>query len=346
MMVEDFSLAAGVTSLPKTRVRGFDFENETCIGGSSWLSSTTRPGCGYRCDGVAVVSTVQRYYVNAYGRFGTPDPYGKSAQPRSPLTWNRYSYTTGDPVNRSDPKGLCITDDQGNFWDTGDDVAYDWGVGDCLQNPEWLSMANAAAPGTVVVNGAVYGPGGGSVSVTDMPDPVPCVSGSGMSVNCGGDYSDALLQIAQAVTESNPQGFVNAFMGYSALAGAGYGSQLIGLAGVFAEGASAVNTLLLGSGAYVDPITGLYYSGYISIGGILGASTLNIPEDVWDAMSQFEKGAALTGGITQALIGGAQVVFSIDPETAAGWTAFEVQFITETLKLQIVQEGTSWVVVP
>ena len=108
-------------------------------------------------------------------------------------------------MNRSDPKGLCVTDSQGNFWDTGDDVAYDWGVGDCLQNPEWLSMANAAAPGTVVVNGAVYGTGGDSVSVTDTPDPVPCVSGSGMSVNCSPADFGMSWQIIQQVA-GNLQG--------------------------------------------------------------------------------------------------------------------------------------------
>jgi RHS repeat-associated protein len=48
-----------------------------------------------------------RYYSNAYGRFMTPDPSGsKSANPRNPLTWNRYAYVAGDPVNRFDPSGL------------------------------------------------------------------------------------------------------------------------------------------------------------------------------------------------------------------------------------------------
>jgi RHS repeat-associated protein len=48
----------------------------------------------------------QRYYASTYGRFNTPDPYAGSAHPRNPLSWNRYSYVRGDPVNHSDRRGL------------------------------------------------------------------------------------------------------------------------------------------------------------------------------------------------------------------------------------------------
>src|SRR5579863_6033770 len=41
-----------------------------------------------------------RYYSNAYGRFMTPDPYSASGGPSDPQSWNQYSYTRGDPVNR------------------------------------------------------------------------------------------------------------------------------------------------------------------------------------------------------------------------------------------------------
>jgi RHS repeat-associated protein len=48
-----------------------------------------------------------RYYASTYGRFTTKDNSGKSARLGSPQTWNRYSYSSNDPVNRNDPKGLC-----------------------------------------------------------------------------------------------------------------------------------------------------------------------------------------------------------------------------------------------
>jgi RHS repeat-associated protein len=48
----------------------------------------------------------QRYYSSASGRFNVPDPMGiKTATLTRPSTWNRYGYTSGDPVNFYDPKG-------------------------------------------------------------------------------------------------------------------------------------------------------------------------------------------------------------------------------------------------
>jgi len=83
-----------------------------------------------------------------------------SAMASEPASWNRYSYAGGDPVNRSDPHGLCVTDDQGNFWDNAEDVLYDWGVGDCEDNPEWVSWVATLAPGSFMLNGGPYYPGG------------------------------------------------------------------------------------------------------------------------------------------------------------------------------------------
>ena len=63
--------------------------------------------------------TNNRYYSNAYGRFMTPDPYQASGGPQDPGSWNRYTYTRGDPVNRRDPRGLLDCLDCG-----GDDGGY------------------------------------------------------------------------------------------------------------------------------------------------------------------------------------------------------------------------------
>ena len=53
---------------------------------------------------------MNRYYAGTYGRFSTADPYQASGGPSSPASWNRYSYTRGDPVNRIDRAGTCDTD--------------------------------------------------------------------------------------------------------------------------------------------------------------------------------------------------------------------------------------------
>ena len=51
----------------------------------------------------------QRYYASAFGRFMLPDPYRASSGPADPGSWNRYSYTRGDPVNRLDARGMDDT---------------------------------------------------------------------------------------------------------------------------------------------------------------------------------------------------------------------------------------------
>ena len=101
-----FPLAASCC-LPETRVRGSHFEKQTCTGAKAWLTSTSRWACGYRCDGTASVSLVQRYYASTYGRFNTADPYQASGGPGDPGSWNRYAYVGGDPVNFRDPNGTC-----------------------------------------------------------------------------------------------------------------------------------------------------------------------------------------------------------------------------------------------
>lgn len=51
----------------------------------------------------------QRYYNPWFGRFNTPDP-STGSNAADPASWNKYTYTRGDPVNRYDPRGLqdCI----------------------------------------------------------------------------------------------------------------------------------------------------------------------------------------------------------------------------------------------
>ena len=61
----------------------------------------------YRRDGTNLDYAWNRYYSPAMGRFTTADPYGGSASPAGPQSWNRYSYTKNDPVGRMDPSGLA-----------------------------------------------------------------------------------------------------------------------------------------------------------------------------------------------------------------------------------------------
>jgi len=104
-------LAAFPRCLPKTRVWGPGAEKQALIGASCWLSSSLRWGCGYIYGGTASGSTDQRFYASGYGRFNTVDPYNGSFNPASPVSFGRYTYSLGDPINHYDPSGLEACDD-------------------------------------------------------------------------------------------------------------------------------------------------------------------------------------------------------------------------------------------
>ncbi len=76
-----------------------------------WSSPTnlnTRKFTGYERDAATGLDYAQaRMYASEWGRFLSPDPLSAgSANMLSPKTFNRYSYASGDPVNRIDPAGL------------------------------------------------------------------------------------------------------------------------------------------------------------------------------------------------------------------------------------------------
>jgi RHS repeat-associated protein len=58
-----------------------------------------------------------RYDSSNLGRFMSPDPGNVGADTRDPRSWNAYSYTGNNPLNRIDPAGLdysvCVDDGQG-----------------------------------------------------------------------------------------------------------------------------------------------------------------------------------------------------------------------------------------
>jgi hypothetical protein len=86
----------------------------------------------------------------------TPDPAGAgAASGQDPVSWNRYAYTGGDPVNRGDPTGL---------------VFYQ-GYEGCVAN-------NFASDGTFAC--PINDDDGGGCAVDDAScDPTPCVAVDG-----------------------------------------------------------------------------------------------------------------------------------------------------------------------
>jgi RHS repeat-associated protein len=81
----------------------------------------------YLDNGSGVYYADQRWYAAAPGRFLSPDPYSSSAGPADPPSWNRYSYTSNDPINFVDPHGLYESSADGG-------LPPDFGVGTTLSS--------------------------------------------------------------------------------------------------------------------------------------------------------------------------------------------------------------------
>ncbi len=119
---------------------------------------------------------MNRYYSSVWGRFTSPDPYGGSASPSSPQSWNRYGYPANDPANHNDPSGLD---------------------GVCGPNGTWMGEGcyNYVSGGSVdIINGYnnyVSGLPGGASGLLPSPDPLP---GWGSDApDCGFGYGTVCL---------------------------------------------------------------------------------------------------------------------------------------------------------
>jgi RHS repeat-associated protein len=86
--------------------------------GTAWPEAPTFGT--YIQDESGLLYADQRYMYQNWGRFLTADPSDKNISPTSSLSWNRYVYANGDPVNRNDPSGRGCGD-----FDNTDDADLD-----------------------------------------------------------------------------------------------------------------------------------------------------------------------------------------------------------------------------
>jgi RHS repeat-associated protein len=106
-----------------TGARYYPFGDEI----TSTANDATKFGTYHRDGFTGLDYADQRYFASTYGRFNTADPYRASGRARSPLSWNRYGYTRGDPINRFDLRGLedqstdanCVVIDADDTYDCG-----------------------------------------------------------------------------------------------------------------------------------------------------------------------------------------------------------------------------------
>jgi RHS repeat-associated protein len=116
----------------------------------------------YLRDGVGQDYADQRYYNSGTGRFWTVDPGGiKTADSGVPLSWNRYAYVNGDPVNFLDRHGL---EEQAPD-DGGCDPNLDCGPPECYDpSNEFLGQPDP---------GCLTGGGGSGETTTTSAPPAP-----------------------------------------------------------------------------------------------------------------------------------------------------------------------------
>jgi len=211
----------------------------------------------------------QRYYANAYGRFNTADPYHASAGPSDPGTWNRYSYTAGDPVNRNDRRGqdyvLCDgyegdpddptggCDDGG--WGDGPSYSYNSG-GDAFPNPNLtfrLDRANLIHAGGILLSRQSISPKcEGGLQALGADFDVLAVSASLVNiVNGTTDQQSVASAYGSASLGAAAQAYYNGK--YSAYLQAN-GLQNLTVAGYFAAtGNTAAWTPPGGGAVYINP---------------------------------------------------------------------------------------------
>jgi len=106
----------------------------------------------------------QRMYNSGMGKFFSPDPGGAAgADAADPLSWNRYLYAMGDPVNRVDPGGTdsCL-DEFGLFGGQGGTgCRFPFGTGWNCFDPSGVSVFGLLCYAPVPVPVASSDSGGG-----------------------------------------------------------------------------------------------------------------------------------------------------------------------------------------
>jgi RHS repeat-associated protein len=76
-----------------------------------------------------------RYLSAAQQRFMSPDPGNAGADPTNPQSWNAYAYVNNNPLNATDPTGMCHFDENGNPVDDADSPCVVGGSGGSVDVP-------------------------------------------------------------------------------------------------------------------------------------------------------------------------------------------------------------------
>ena len=185
---------------------------------------------GYERDSESSLDyATARHYSSNFARFMSPDPL--SGSPGNPQSWNRYSYVNNNPLNATDPSGMCSEEDGYSDcdwnWDASAYLWY-WGPGlgpDTAGYEGWLnySYGDPLASGPYLQTGGPFYfnsttqayPDDGSIMSQIMNNPTLASNWTSTFNNANGLVTDATAFVAQ-----------------NALIASGVGAGIIGVRGL------------------------------------------------------------------------------------------------------------------
>ncbi len=110
---------------------------------SSGATTSTFGYTGEQTETTGMVYLRARYYASSVGRFVSRDTWG--GDEKQPMSYNRWNYTNGNPVNLTDPSGLTALPPQGcDYANPGSNAQYVESQVHNLSKSYWLDTYTAA----------------------------------------------------------------------------------------------------------------------------------------------------------------------------------------------------------
>jgi len=277
---------------------------------------------GYEPDGAGLDYALARHFNSTFGRFMQPDPLRGS--PGNPQSWNRYAYVYNNPLNATDPSGLCAAPD----FDSDDPDCDPDGSGTSPVPPtvwtlhydysaDYSAFLNSGYSGPLIPGIGQYYPDDGSIMSQIMNNPT-------LASNWTRTFNNADHWVkAGTIWEGG-------------LTGIAFGAPAIAAAGSAAYGAG-VNVAARGLGWYYGTfgtgtgvVLGRYnvLTNYLQAARAMGANALNSSPRLYNFFSEAGEWWTLNRAFLDASVARGQQFYMSSPVLGqSGYYAMEMQYL-------------------